>query len=149
MIIGMHHVGVVTKDVGRLARFYGDCFLAERIGEFRWGPGDTALTTRLGAGGSSGRIVMLGFATGRLELFQFEDLPHRPPDRQLAVAKPGFNHVCFEVDDCAAEYARLKALGMSFHAEPLTMPGGGIFAYGRDADGNVVEILQSPQLTAS
>lgn len=149
MIIGMHHVGVVTKDVDRLAGFYSDKFLAERLGEFRWGPGDTALTARLAAAGSSGRIVMLGFATGRLELFQFEDLPERLPDRRLAVAKPGFNHVCFEVDDCAAEYARLKALGMSFPAKPVTMPAGGVFAYGRDVDGNVVEILQPPQLTAS
>ncbi len=149
MIIGMHHVGVVTKDADRLAEFYSDRLHAERLGDFRWGPSDTALTTRLAAVGSSGRIVMLGFATGRLELFQFEDLPECLPERQLTVAKPGFNHVCFEVDDCVAEYARLTALGMPFHAEPLTMPAGGVFAYGRDVDGNVVEILQSPQLAAS
>ncbi|MDE0696432.1 MAG: VOC family protein [Boseongicola sp.] len=149
MIIGMHHVGVVTRDADRLAGFYCDYFFAERLGEFRWGPDDAALTTRLAAAGSSGRIVMMGFATGRLELFQFEDLPAGLPGRQLAVARPGFNHVCLEVDDCAAEFARLNALGMSFHAEPLRMPAGGVFAYGRDVDGNVVEILQSPQLTAS
>ncbi|MXY34471.1 MAG: VOC family protein [Boseongicola sp. SB0676_bin_33] len=149
MIIGMHHVGVVTTDIDRLAGFYSDNFFAKRLGEFRWGPGDTALTTRLAAAGSSGRIVMLGFKSGRLELFQFEHLPERLPDRQDAVAKPGFNHVCFQVDDCVAEYARLKALGMPFHAGPLTMPAGGVFAYGRDVDENVVEILQSPQLAAS
>jgi predicted enzyme related to lactoylglutathione lyase len=34
---------------------------------------------------------------------------------------------------------------MTFHAPPLTMPSGGVFAYGRDPDGNVVELLQPPK----
>ena len=61
-----------------------------------------------------------------------------------SVAKPGLSHIAFEVDDVGREFDRLDGV-LSFHAPPLVMPSGGVFAYGRDPDGNVVELLQLPK----
>jgi hypothetical protein len=45
------------------------------------------------------------------------------------------------VVDVDAEYERLKAAGMTFHCPPQGMSG--IRAtYGRDPDGNVIELLE-------
>ena len=54
---------------------------------------------------------------------------------------PGLIHICLYVDDAWAEYERLSALGMEFHCEP---GGAGtmLATYGRDCDGNVVELLE-------
>src|SRR3546814_15099872 len=54
---------------------------------------------------------------------------------------PGLIHICLYFDDAQAEYERLSALGMEFHCPP---GGAGtmLATYGRDCDGNVVELLQ-------
>ena len=103
------------------------------------------MSARLGLEKSAGRLVFLGFTGAGIEIFQFRspDIAASPSLR--SVAKPGFSHICFEVDDCVAEYARLTEAGMRFHAPPFTMLSGGVFTYGRDPDGNVVELFQSPR----
>ncbi len=93
---------------------------------------------------SAGRLVFLKIAGAGLEIFQF-DAPEIAASAALrSVAKPGFSHICLEVDDCAVEYGRLAADGMFFHGPPLAMPSGGVFTYGRDPDGNVIELFQGP-----
>ncbi|MDE2793121.1 MAG: VOC family protein [Paracoccaceae bacterium] len=144
MIKGLHHVGMATGDLDRLVAFYTERFFADYLHEFSWGEDAAEMSARLGLERSSGRLVFLGLAGAGLEIFQF-DFPDVATTCQLrSVAKPGFSHICLEVDDCAAEYNRLTEAGMVFHGPPLTMPVGGIFTYGRDPDGNVVELLQRP-----
>ena len=143
--MGFHHTGIATKNLDRLSQFYVDLFHGSVLNAFSWSEDNEALSLRLGLEASSGRLVMIGFANGKLELFQF-DTPQIAQSGSLrSVAKPGLSHICFQVDDCHAEFERLKAAGMTFHASALKMPGGGVFAYGRDPDGNVVEILQLPK----
>lgn len=144
MIRGINHVGVSTRNLGRLVAFYVDHFDAEVIGEFSWDESSTELIDRLGIDAVSGRLMLLGFTGAKLEIFQFgaQDSAPAPPPR--SVAKPGFSHICFEVDDCEAEYRRLRNVGMRFNGPPLVMPSGGVFTYGRDPDGNIVELLQPP-----
>lgn len=144
MIKGLHHVAVVTRDLGRLVEFYCDHFGGLVLSEFNWGADDTALAARFGLTSSAGRLSMIGFEGARLEIFEFTDPILDRSEQLRPAAKPGFAHICFEVDDALAEYTRLTPV-MPFHAEPLVMPEGGIFAYGRDPDGNVVEILQLPK----
>lgn len=144
MIIGFHHTGVATRNLDRLCRFYVDLFHGQVLNEFSWDEDNTALSRRLGLEASSGSLKMIGFPEARLELFQFDTPREIRSTLPRSVAGPGFSHICFRVDDCEAEYDRLSDAGMSFHAEPLAMPNGGVFAYGRDPDGNVVEIFQPP-----
>jgi hypothetical protein len=55
---------------------------------------------------------------------------------------PGLVHLCFCVDDIWAEYRRLSELGMEFHCTPWGK-GRMLSTYGRDCDGNVVELLEA------
>ncbi|MFK5981206.1 MAG: hypothetical protein QM488_20245 [Rhizobiaceae bacterium] len=40
---------------------------------------------------------------------------------------------------------RLKKAGVEIHAPPLLKSAGGIFAYARDMDENLIEILRPPR----
>lgn len=145
MIKGVHHFAVSTPDLDRMVDFYRRLFDGVMLREFEWQPGNAAFNARLGLEDSAGRIVMMGFGEGaRIEFFQFSVPEILRPDTVIGVASPGYSHVCFETDDCFIEHQRLAEAGMKFHAPPLKMPAGGIFTYGRDVDGNIVEIMQAP-----
>ena len=62
--------------------------------------------------------------------------PNRP------VCDQGITHICLQVTDIDAEYARLSAAGMRFHCAPQTAPGLCRATYGRDPDGNIVELIE-------
>ena len=141
VIEGLHHVGLTTRDQDRLTAFYRDLIFGEVVRTFSWEVGDEEFDTRLGLKGSAGRIALLRFKAASMEIIEFSD---PAPDAIRTVDRPGFSHVCSAVDNCSAEYGRLLAAGMAFHAPPLRMPRGTRFTYGRDPDGNIVEILEPP-----
>jgi catechol 2,3-dioxygenase-like lactoylglutathione lyase family enzyme len=104
MIKGLHHIGVATPNLDGLRAFYVTHFHGEVLAEFAWDADSQELSDRLGLERSAGRLVMLGFGATRLELFEFaEPVVARGPLR--SVAKPGFSHIAFEVDDAAQEFA--------------------------------------------
>jgi catechol 2,3-dioxygenase-like lactoylglutathione lyase family enzyme len=84
---------------------------------------------------------MLRRGDSMLELFEFSFPDPRPQAASRPACDHGFTHVCFLVEDVAAEQARCEAAGMRFHSKPASA-GGLAFTYGRDPDGNVVELLQ-------
>ena len=86
----------------------------------------------------------MSFKSASIEIIEFCKLAPGRDSAIRAVDRPGFSHVCFAVDDCKAEYERLRAAGMEFHAPPLRMPSGARFTYGRDPDNNIVEIVEPP-----
>jgi lactoylglutathione lyase len=49
------------------------------------------------------------------------------------------------IDDCDAEYERLKAKGVHFIKPPVTQPWGQRTAYFTDPDGNIWEISHFPK----
>ncbi len=56
--------------------------------------------------------------------------------------------MCFVVDDCQADYERLVAAGMDFHCPPMGGGTGAKLTYGRDPDGNIIELLELPKRSA-
>ena len=44
----------------------------------------------------------------------------------------------------ADRMTRLKAAGMEFNGSPVKFGDGSIFTYGRDPDGNIIELLEIP-----
>jgi catechol 2,3-dioxygenase-like lactoylglutathione lyase family enzyme len=92
-------------------------------------------------------LVFIGAPTGehQLELVHYIDPPspdgERPERNQLGAA-----HVCFNVEDLPALYAKLTALGVRFVTPPKmqTRPDGrqsGI-CYAQDPEGNWLEFIQ-------
>jgi glyoxylase I family protein len=144
MIRGIHHVAVHVNDLDRMVRFYKDAFGFEVVGEgFSWK--DTPMLDRiLDVPGSAAKGIMLRAGTCYLELFQFT----APPPRSSQPLRPfdkGYTHFCVDVTDIEREYERLKGLGMTFgHSAPLDA-GHVKTIYGRDPEGNVIEIQQTTQ----
>lgn len=143
---GLHHIAVSTPDIERITAFYHEALGFERESEITcWKSGTTAggwVDDVTGLKNSSGRAVMLRKGNIRIEFFEFESpKPTLLSDRR--VCDYGYTHICLTVDDMDAEYKRLKDAGMGFHARPPKNPLGGLRAiYGRDPDGNVIELLE-------
>jgi catechol 2,3-dioxygenase-like lactoylglutathione lyase family enzyme len=66
--------------------------------------------------------------------------PAVPPFKQ-ALVEDGIPAASFQVDDCAAEHARLEALGVRF-TQPPTEMGPTITAVLDDTCGNLIQIMQ-------
>lgn len=139
MILGIHHVAIATRDLDRLVAFYREHFGFTVCAESGWQAGNERIDRMVGLKDSAARYAMIRLGTFYIEVFEFSAPEGRPNDRRLCDV--GLTHLCLYCDDVFAEYERLTAAGMRFHCPP-----GGEAAtratYGRDCDGNVVELLQ-------
>ena len=84
---------------------------------------------------------MLKIGETFLEVFQFSSPAQSPRAASRPVNKYGITHICLEVTDIQSEYERLLAAGMTFHCAPQSQDGSSM-VYGRDPDGNVVELIE-------
>ncbi len=142
MIRGIHHVAVHVHDLDRMIEFYRQAFGFELVGEpFSWE--DNEFIDRIvDVPGSAARGAMLRAGTCYMELFQFEK-PEPESQRPLRPYDKGYTHFCVDVTDIDTEYERLKGLGMQF-AEPAPIDAGHVKTlYGRDPEGNIIEIQQT------
>ena len=141
MIKGIHHTAISTGDFERALAFYRDLLGFEMVSELNWPAGVELADTITGLEGSAARSVMLRAGNCSIELFEFSSPVPKPGDPKRPVCDHGITHFAFEVDDIDAEYDRLKAAGMSFYC-PLQDLGASRVTYGRDPDGNVLELWQ-------
>ena len=137
-----HHAAISTPDLDRAIGFYRDLLGFETVAEFAWPPGTRAADEVMGLRDSSGRAAMLRLGDVRLELFQFATPVPRSADAARPVCDHGITHLCLQVDDVDREYERLRALGVPFSSAPRKVGPGTRATYGRDPDGNVVELLE-------
>jgi len=145
MIRGIHHVGISTPDLDRLASFYTDVMGFEVVMTSQWR--DREIIDRMvGLSGSAARQVMLKTGNAYLELFEYESPTPRTAVDDRNPADHGYTHFCIDVVDIDAEYERLSANGMTFHAPPPTTEELGQSRlraiYARDPDGNIVELQE-------
>lgn len=142
MIRGIHHIALNTPNFDRMLAFYRDLLgFQPVIDEVRWA--DAELADRaVGLKDSVARTVMLKAGTCYLELFEYS-APAPRPGEPLRPCDHGYTHFCLDVTDIRAEYARLSAGGMRFaHTEPVDF-GTVRAVYGKDPDGNIVEIQET------
>jgi catechol 2,3-dioxygenase-like lactoylglutathione lyase family enzyme len=142
-----HHTNIVSHDPDRLAQFYIDVFECSRNGPQRNLQGDWI---ERGTGLKNAHItgVMLhlpghGDKGPNLEIFKVDGSDPSVPGK---VNRPGLMHLCFTVDDAHETLDRILAAGGQRQGEIVdtgTIPGVGRadFAYARDPDGNIVEII--------
>lgn len=142
MIRGIHHIAVHVRDLSRMIAFYRDAFGFEIVGEeFSWSD-DEFIDRIVDVPGSAARGAMLRAGSCYMELFQYS-APEPASDRPLQPFDKGYTHFCVDVTDIENEYTRLKGLGMSF-SEPAPIDVGHVKTiYGRDPEGNLIEIQQT------
>jgi len=142
VICGVHHVAISTPDLDRALHFYRDVVGLEVLFEGGWPPGTEVADTITGLRGSSARQAMLKAGNAMIELFEYETPTPREADPARPVCDHGITHICLDVADLDAEFARLQAAGMTFHCPPQQLGSSIRTTYGRDPDGNVVELQE-------
>lgn len=142
MIRGIHHVGIHVHDMDRMIEFYKQAFGFELVGEpFSWAD-DEFIDRIVDVPGSAARGCMLRAGTCYMELFQYS-APAPSSTEPKAPYDKGYTHFCVDVIGIEEEYERLKGLGMTFR-EPAPINVGHVKSlYGKDPEGNVIEIQET------
>lgn len=140
MIRRLEHVGISVADLGRSIAFYRDLLGLEVVFRDRFEGSRYAML--LGFDRVSGTVALLEKGNIRIELFEFADPEPRCGKADRPVCDHGITHFCLAVENIEGEYDRLSAAGTRFHGPPVTFPGVGKAAYGRDPDGNVFELIE-------
>lgn len=142
--VAFGHVGLQVADLDRSVAYYRDVIglhLLERVRR-----DDAYLRVVTGYPGVTLDIaVLVEPASGALlELLQYLDVAGTPVDP--ATANSGTGHVCFQVDDVDAIWARATAAGYGAVNPPVTPTAGrwtgGRSVYLMDPDGIRVELVQ-------
>lgn len=143
MIKGIDHLAISTANVDRLSAFYREQLGFEDDYTHHWSTGNISADRVIGLQDSQARVVMLRLGDVRLELFEFHHPVPKPSDPARPACDHGITHLCLAVEDIHREYERLRAAGMTFHCPPQVVAHGTLRAtYGRDPDGNIVELLE-------
>lgn len=143
MILGLHHASITTGNLDRLSAFYREHLGFAVVMETAWDGDNKKADTIFGLAGTAVRMVMLRTENAFLELFEFGH-PVSPARRfERPVYHQGITHICIAVADIDAEYARLSAAGMPFNSPPQDVPGLCRAVYGRDPDGNLIELIEA------
>jgi glyoxylase I family protein len=142
MIRGIHHTAISTGNLDRALGFYRDLLGFRVLFDFSWPAGTDVADKITGLQQSSARAVMLQAGNAIIELFQYASPTPRPGDPRRPVSDHGITHICLDVTDLDAEYERLKAAGMPFHCPPQDLGMDVRTTYGRDPDGNVIELQE-------
>jgi len=141
MIRGIHHTAISTPDIQRALGFYRDLLGFEVVVDFAWPRGSELADQITGLRDSASKAAMLRAGNAYIELFEYESPPPRPGDPERPVCDHGITHFALDVRDIEAEYERLSAAGMRFHCPPRDL-GTVKATYGRDPDGNVIELQE-------
>lgn len=141
MIKGFHHAAISTPDLDRCIHFYTQTIGGEVAWEFGWDQGTPAADAVTGLQDSACRAAMLKIGDTFLEVFEYSAPAQQKRTELRPVNLHGITHVCLEVTDIEGEYNRLKAAGMEFNTAPMAQDGSSM-VYGRDPDGNVVELIE-------
>jgi catechol 2,3-dioxygenase-like lactoylglutathione lyase family enzyme len=129
-----HHVGLSVADLDAEQRWY----------QLNLGLDEVVERVQLAEHGV--RTVVLRAPSGlRLELIELAGSTPSSADNPLQAARTQtYGHLALEVDDLDAAFAELTAAG----AQPVSHPAPGAspgthFAYVRDPEGNLLELIQS------
>lgn len=140
MIRGIHHVAVHVNDMDKMIRFYQEAFGFEQAWRSEWR--DSELTDRLiGLPNSASQVCMMKAGNCYLEMFQYSAPAPESVQPKRAQDK-GYTHFCVEVTGIEKEFERLKGLGMSFVYESPVDAGISKAIYGRDPEGNIIELQE-------
>lgn len=144
-IRGVHHTGIIVKDLDRSIYFYHDLLGLEFEREpSPWFEGEE-LSRAVGVPGASLRQVCLRVGDDILELLEYGN-PPEPNDTPPTQNQLGAMHVGLRVDDVAAVKADLESQGVEFLSD-INIVDEGVLAgwrwvYLHDPDGITLELVE-------
>lgn len=144
MINGIHHVALSVANLDRMVAFYRDVLGFEVVSRTSWPQGSRIIDDIVGLKDSAARQVFIRAGNLMVELFEYSAPKPRPQDPNRPASDHGYTHFCLDVTDIDTEYERLRKAGMVFHCPPPPLfEGIGVRAtYGRDPEGNIIEIQE-------
>jgi catechol 2,3-dioxygenase-like lactoylglutathione lyase family enzyme len=135
------HVGVVVEDLDAVTSFFlGLGF--ERAGAMRV---DGEIVDRInGLDGVQAELVMLRTPdrTGTLEVVKYHAPAHGDGTHPWPANRPGFRHICLEIDDVHATLDRLRGQGYDAVGEAQDYGGSYRLCYVRGPEGLIIELAQ-------
>lgn len=144
----LHHVGMIVSDLDVAMAFY-DKLLGKSPTQRGTITRSEGFSRQIQAEHGEARVAFYEVSGGvAVELIEMRT-PQEPKVQPQAYV-PGSKHVCFLVDDVDATYETMKGEGYVFHGDPCHFEDetpdlkGMKFAYFRDPDGNIVEIIEDP-----
>jgi catechol 2,3-dioxygenase-like lactoylglutathione lyase family enzyme len=141
MIVGLHHIALSVPDLDAAVAFYIDHLGFTEAFTGGW-DGDRPDNDRvIGLDRTVARVAMLRHTNAYIELWEYHHPEPRPLEAPVSPADHGLAHFCLQVTDIAAEYERLSAAGMTFHAAPVRL-GASAAIYGRDPFGTIIELYE-------
>jgi glyoxylase I family protein len=144
MILAFAHPGLVVTDLEKASQFYQRMFGFEVISNEGW-KDNPEMDCAVGLKNSSCRGLMMKGHNCFLELFEFDSTSNKAKSvLDFDADAPGIRHLAFYVDDCKAEYQRLKDLGGLTLGEPAGDDESGYAVYCRDPFGNIIELAEIP-----
>lgn len=145
MIRGMHHVSVHCHDLDKMIEFYDKAFGFKVVGEpFEW-EDEPLIDKLIDVPKSAARGAMLKAGNNYMELFQFKAPGPNVGDKAKDPFDRGYTHMCIDCTEIEEECERLKGLGMTFGAgAPIDM-GHVKSVYGRDPEGNIIELQETQE----
>jgi 4-hydroxymandelate synthase len=134
MTIHPHHVALSVANLETMVAWYRSALGFQEA-------------LRFDVGRTGGKAVMLERDGFRIELFWMPDsiaTGDPPLDPVAALARLGFTHFGFAVDDVRRTYEELRARGIAFVVPPTEYVKGVLVAFFRDPEGNLFELLPNP-----
>ena len=142
MIRGVHHISISTNNFDAMLAFYRDVIGLPYAASYDWPEGTPVADQVVGLEQSATRTALLRAGNTFVEIFHYINPPGKDAVPGRPVNDAGLTHICFDVVDVDAEYARLCDLGVEFHTAPVEFGGTVRTTYGRDPDGNVFELQE-------
>jgi methylmalonyl-CoA/ethylmalonyl-CoA epimerase len=131
MTMKLAHIGVAVRNLETSSKLFASLFA-------------TTLTPPEVVGDQRVRISMVNMTGASVELTE-PTAPDSPIGKFLAKRGEGIHHLSFEVEDLAAELARLKDLGFELIDESPRRGSGGhliAFLHPKSTNGILIELTQ-------
>ena len=141
-IRGIHHTGLVVRDLDAAVAFYGALLDMEIVGRDHWRAPDTDIDSAVGLVGSSADGAMMRGSNSYIELWQYHaptQVGDDPAER--GANELGLRHLAIEVDDVHAALDRFVELGGTRMGDPYRYDDGGDAVYCRDPFGTIIEFM--------
>ena len=139
MISGIHHIGLTVTNANSAARFYATAanLVLANATEQQLGLPSAAHNE------TPETALMLRGANAYVRLLASR-LPIIARQQPRPVAEAGIVHICLQSPDMNALYDNFRIAGATFHAPPVDLGTGFLYAYARDLEANVVELEGVP-----